>query len=175
MPLMQFSTLVLPAPFGPIKASSSPASTCSDTSVSTVRPPNRSDKRSTASSAMRMLLPQRAIAAALLAAGLPQIGPLDLAPAAQLGGGPLQRDAAVLEHVTVVGDRQRHADILLHKQDSDAELPPDARDAPRQILDHDRGEAERQLVHQQQFGLADDGAAESQHLALATGKQPRDP
>ena len=52
---------------------------------------------------------------------------------------------------------------------------PDARDAPRQILDHDRGEAERQLIHQQQLGLADDGAAERQHLALATGQQPRDP
>ena len=33
MPLMQLSTLVLPAPFGPISASSSPASTASDTSV----------------------------------------------------------------------------------------------------------------------------------------------
>src|SRR6185437_2140333 len=124
MPLMQLSTLVLPPPFGPIRASSSPASTCSDTSVSTVRPPNRSDRRSTDSSAMRALrarrLPQRAIAAALLAARLAQVGLLDLAPAAQIGSGALQHDAAVLEHVAVIGDSQRHADVLLDQQHSDA-------------------------------------------------------
>ena len=38
---MQLSTLVLPAPFGPISANSSPASTANDTPSSTVRPPKR--------------------------------------------------------------------------------------------------------------------------------------
>src|SRR5690242_20709599 len=108
MPLMQLSTLVLPAPFGPINARSSPGSTCSDTSVSTVRPPKRSDRRSTASSAMRMLLLERAIAAALLAAGLPEIRLLDLSPAPKLGGRPLERDPSVLQHIAIVGDAERH-------------------------------------------------------------------
>src|SRR5215471_2556141 len=139
MPLMQFSTLVLPAPFGPISASSSRASTCNDTSFSTVRPPKRSERCSTASSAMGTLrsgrMPQRAIAAALLAGRLPEIGRLDFAPATQLGGGALQHDAAILDHVAVVGDGQRHPDILLHQQDGDAELASDLRDAPCQILD----------------------------------------
>ena len=48
-------------------------------------------------------------------------------------------------------------------------------DAPRQVLDHDRREAERQLVDQQQLGLAHDGAAERQHLAFATRQQPGEP
>ena len=38
---MQLSTLVLPAPFGPISANSSPGSTAKDTSSSTVKPPKR--------------------------------------------------------------------------------------------------------------------------------------
>src|SRR6185436_11287189 len=117
MPLMQLSTLVLPAPFGPIRASSSPASTCSDTSVRTVRPPNRSDRCSIASSAMGRLpfrsLSERAIAAALLAAGLAEIRLLDFAPATQFGGGALEHDAAAFEHVAVIGDCERHADVLL--------------------------------------------------------------
>src|SRR5215831_16802074 len=125
MPLMQLSTLVLPAPFGPIRASNSPGSTCSDTSVSTVSPPNRSDRRSTVSSAMRMLPPERAVAAALLATSLAQIRLLDLAPAAQFGGRPLQRDATVLKDVAVIGNGERHADVLLHQQHGDAKLLPD--------------------------------------------------
>ena len=42
------------------------------------------------------------------------------------------------------------------------------------IFDHDRGEAERELVDQQQLGPADDGARERQHLPLAAGQQPAD-
>src|SRR5512147_2132996 len=169
MPLMQLSTLVLPAPFGPISAKSSPASTCSDTSVSTARPPNLSDRPSTLSSATRRLPPrrvaQRAIAAPLLAACLAEIGFLDLAPAAQLGGGALEHDAAALQHIGVVGDGERHAGILLDQQHGDAELLADAGEAARQLLDHERRQAQRQLVDQQQLGLAQDGAGEREHLA----------
>src|SRR4029078_8021182 len=101
---MQLSTLVLPAPFGPIRASSSPASTCSDTSLSTASPPNRSERRSISSSGMRMLPPERAIAAALLAAGLAEVGFLNFPPAAQLGGRTLEHDTTVLDDVAVVGN-----------------------------------------------------------------------
>src|SRR5215470_8242125 len=115
MPLMQFNTLVLPAPFGPIRASSSRASICSDTSLSTARPPNRRERCSTASSIMATVLsgrmPQRTVAAALLAGRLPEIGFLDFAPAAQVGSAAFQHDAAVLDHVAVVGDAERHPDI----------------------------------------------------------------
>jgi hypothetical protein len=41
---MQLSTLVLPAPFGPINANSSPDSMANDTWSRTTRPPKRSDR-----------------------------------------------------------------------------------------------------------------------------------
>src|SRR3981189_728348 len=52
MPLTQLSTLVLPAPLGPINANSSPAASASDTPSRTVRPPNRNVRRSISSSAI---------------------------------------------------------------------------------------------------------------------------
>src|SRR6516225_2808739 len=169
MPLTQLSTLVLPAPFGPISASSSPASTWSDTSVRTASPPNRKDSCSTESStigALRRPLSQRPVAPAFLATGLTEIGLLNLAPPAQLGGRAFQYDAPVLEDVAVIGDGERDACVLLHQQNGDAELLPDARDPPHQILDDDRRQSQRQFVDQKQFGLADNGAAERQHLPL---------
>src|ERR1700683_3354022 len=96
MPLMQLRTLVLPAPFGPISASNSPARTVSDTSVSTASPPKRSDKCSTASSLTRPLqcgvMTHGAIGTPLRPAGLAEIGFLDLAPAAQLRGRAFEHD-----------------------------------------------------------------------------------
>src|SRR5581483_8633131 len=179
MPLMQLSTLVLPAPLGPISASSSPASTCSDTSLSTASPPKRSDRCSTASSAMRPLrgrrVPQCAIAAALLAARLTEVGLLDLAAAAQLCGAALQHDPAVFQDIAVVGDGQSRADVLLDQEYRDAELFSDVGEPPRQVLDQYRGKSERQLVDQQQLRLADDGAAKRQHLPLAAGEQTGQP
>src|SRR5215212_4993504 len=49
---MQLSTLVLPAPLGPIRANNLPLSTAKDTSWRTVSPPKRSVRCSTASSAI---------------------------------------------------------------------------------------------------------------------------
>ncbi len=47
-------------------------------------------------------------------------------------------------------------------------------EAAQQVLHDDRRQAERELVDQQQFGPAHDGAAERQHLPLAAGKQAAD-
>src|SRR5262249_44805445 len=161
----QLRTLVLPAPFGPIKASNSPASTCSDTSVSTVRPPKWRERCSTVSSAMWASLPrrmpQRTIAPALLAAGLAHIGLLDFGPAAQIGAGTFKYDAAVLKDVAIVGDGKRDTDILLHSQNRNTEFPLYAGYAPCKVFDQYRCQAQRQLVHQQQLGLAYNSAAES--------------
>ena len=44
----------------------------------------------------------------------------------------------------------------------------------QQVLHHDRREAERELVHQQQLRPADEGARQRQHLPLAAGEQPAD-
>src|SRR5262252_2261052 len=128
MPLTQLSTLVLPAPFGPISANSSPGSTLSDTRSSTVRPPKRSVRLSIASSAIPSPAPaillHVAVAPALLCAPLPagaaEIELLDIGVAAQALRRAVEHDAAALHHVAVVGDRERHGRALLDQQDGDA-------------------------------------------------------
>src|SRR5215218_1118303 len=101
MPLMQLSTLVLPAPFGPISANSSPALTLNDTSSSTVSPPKRSVRCAISSSAIpspaAAVLFDLAIAAAALA-GLAEIKLLHVFMVAQPFGGAVKHDPAVLHH-----------------------------------------------------------------------------
>src|SRR5436189_102971 len=103
MPLMQLSTLVLPAPFGPISANSSPRSARSDTRSSTCRPPKRSDKASSSSSAIpspgAAILLHSAIAAPFRAASLAEIEFLDVVVLAQPCAVAVEHDAAVLQHV----------------------------------------------------------------------------
>src|SRR4051812_11007791 len=103
MPLMQLSTLVLPAPFGPISANSSPAATVNDTPSSTVRPPKWSDRRSSASSAIpspaAAILLDVAVGAApagRIAGHLAKIEFLDVRMRAQALGAAVEHDAAIL-------------------------------------------------------------------------------
>src|SRR3982074_1702072 len=172
MPLTQLRTLVLPAPVWPMSENSSPPSTASDTPSSTVRPPKRNVRRSSASSAIpspaAAILLHVAVVPALAALGA-EIELLDVGMAAQALGGAVEHDPAVLHHITVVGDFQRHGRALLHDQNGDAELAPDFDQPAQQVLHHDRGEAERQLVDQQQLRTADEGACQRQHLPLAAG------
>src|SRR5215813_11002208 len=171
---MQLSTLVLPAPFGPISARSSPSSAANDTSSSTVSPPNRRVRASTASSAIPPPAPAILLDVAVAlarATSLPEIEFLDVGMTAQPLGGAVEHDAAVLHHVTVVGDRQRDRGALLDQQDGDVELSPDLAETLRQFLDHDRRKAERQLVDQEQLRSAHQRAAERQHLPLAARQQ----
>ena len=85
------------------------------------------------------------------------------------GGGALEYDAAVLKDVSIIGNAERDPNILLHQQKRNTEFLPYAGHTPRQILDQDRCQAQRQLVHQQQLGLANDSTAKRQHLAFASG------
>src|SRR5712692_6079151 len=177
MPLTQLSTLVLPAPFGPINANSSLAPTASETPSSTVRPPKRSVRRSISSSAIpspaAAILLHVAVAPALAAAAA-EVEFLDVGMAAQALGRAIEHDPAVLHDVAVVGDFERHRRALLDDQDGDAELAPDFGEPAEQVLHHDRRQAERELVDQQQFGPAHNGAAERQHLPFAAGEQAAD-
>src|ERR1044072_8630617 len=137
MPLMQLSTLVLPAPFGPISANSSPRATRSDTRSSTCRPPKRNDNASISSSAIpspgAAILLHGAIAAPFRAAGLAEVEFLDIAMLAQPCAVAVEHDAAVLQHVAVVCDRKRRRSALLDDHDRDAELVPDLHDARHQV------------------------------------------
>src|SRR5262245_18757849 len=170
MPLMQLSTLVLAAPFGPIRANSSPAATANDTPSRTVRPPKRSVRRSTANSAIpspaAAVLLDVAVAAAL-AGSLAEVELLDVAMLAQALGGAVEHDAAVLHHVGVVGDVEGEGGALLDGQDGQLELALYIVQAAQQILDRHWRETERQLVDQQQFGAADQRAGNGEHLPLA--------
>src|SRR6266850_437711 len=110
MPLMQLSTLVLPAPFGPISASSSLGPTPNETRSSTVSPPNRRVSVSTASSAIPPPAPAVLLDVAVAPARtgrLAEIEFLDVRVAAQPRGVAVEHDAAVLHHIAVVRDGER--------------------------------------------------------------------
>src|SRR6516165_10659877 len=152
MPLMQLSTLVLPDPFGPISANSSPRSTKKETSSSTTRPPNRRLRCSTASSAIP---PPRPAILLDLAIGAPpatrltEVKFLYVLMTPQALAVAIEHDAAVLHHVCVIGNREREACALLDEQDANAELIADHQQLLRQLPHDDRSKAQRQLVHQQ--------------------------
>src|SRR5882672_4882995 len=178
MPLMQLSTLVLPAPFGPISAKSSPGAAENDTSSSTTSPPNRRVRRSTASSAIPPPAPAILLdvpVAAARARAAAEVELLHVGMLAQAVGGAVEHDAAVLHHVAVVGDRERDRGALLDQQDGEVELASNLPQPLRQILDHDRRKAERELVDQQELGPAQQRAAERQHLPLAARQQAAEP
>src|SRR5712691_11206783 len=174
---MQLSTLVLPAPFGPTRANSSPGRVANDTSSRTLKPPNRSVRRSTARSAIpppaAAILLDGAVAPPL-AAGVAEVELLDVRVAPEPVAVAVEHDAPVLHDVTVVGDVERDRGALLDHQDRHAELAADVEEPPHQIVDDDRGEAERQLVHQQEVGPTHDGACEREHLPLAAGQEAAD-
>src|SRR5262245_11296518 len=126
---MQLSTLVLPAPLGPISARSSAGSTVNDTPSSTARPPKRRLRPPMSSSAIPSpaapILLDGAVAAPPTAGRLAEIEFLDIRVAAQALAVAVEHDAAVLHHIAVVGDAERHGRALLHQQDGDPELRAD--------------------------------------------------
>src|SRR5215470_7868441 len=119
---MQLRTLVLPAPFGPIRANSSPGSTAKEMPSSTTRPPNRSVSRSTSISAIpppaATILFDGAVAAPV-ARRLAKIELLDVAVRHQPRAVAVEHDPSILEHVAVVGDLQRHGGALLDDDEGD--------------------------------------------------------
>src|SRR5262245_43691736 len=172
---MQLSTLVLPAPFGPIRANSSPGSTAKETPSSTTRPPKRSVSPSISISAIpspaAAILLHVAIAAPV-ARRVAEIELLDVAVRQQARAIAVEHDASVLQHIAIVGDRERHGGALLDDHDGDAELVADLLEPRHQVLDHDRRKAERQFVDQQKLRLAHQRARNREHLALTAGEEP---
>src|SRR5437899_2125001 len=114
MPQMQFSTLVLPAPLGPMSATSSRGSRANEIRSSTCSPPKASDSSRSSSSA----IPAPAAAVLLdLAIAAPRAGPAevelrDVGVRTQPLRRAVEHHAAVLHHVAVIRDRQRHARVL---------------------------------------------------------------
>src|SRR5688572_13662660 len=80
-----------------------------------------------------------------------------------------ERHLALLHQVKMLGDLQRHVRVLLHQENADAvavQLDDDAED----LFHHQRREAERGLVHEQQLRPAHQRARHRQHLLLTAGK-----
>src|SRR5262249_11735973 len=177
MPLTQLSTLVLPAPLGPMSANSSPGSTASEMSSSTVRPPNRSVRRSIASSAIpspvAAILLDVAVARSL--SGLAsQVELLNVGMIAQPLGGAVEHDLAILHDVAVIGNLQRDGGTLLNHENGDGELATNISEPRQQILDYRRSKAERELIDQQELRRADNRTRQREHLPFAAGKKPTD-
>src|SRR5215472_17956218 len=140
MPLMQLSTLVLPAPFGPMSANSSPGSTAKETLSSTTRPPNCRHRCSTASSAIPpprpailLDLPIRAA----LTARLTEIEFLHVLVALQALAITVEHNAAVFHDIGVVRDRQSNTGALLDEENGNAQFIADRQQLLRQFAHGD--------------------------------------
>ena len=75
-------------------------------------------------------------------------------------------DAAVFQHVAVIGHVQGGGGELLHQQHGHA-LAFQARDDAEHFLDQDGRQAHRRFVEQDHFWVQHDGARHGQHLLLA--------
>src|SRR5262245_65674275 len=108
---MQLSTLVLPAPLGPIKANSSPGSIANETPSSPTRPPKCSVSPSISISAIpspaAAILLHLAIAAPV-ARRVAEIELLNIAVRQQSRSVAVEHDASVLQDIAMVGDCERH-------------------------------------------------------------------
>src|SRR5215467_13877994 len=139
---MQLKALVLPAPLGPIRANSWPASTLNDRRSNTVSPPKRRLRFSTSSSAIpppaAAVLLDVAIAAARPGAGAAHIELLDVGMALEPLDLAVKHGAAVLQHVTVIGKFQRHCRALLHQHHGNAELALHLNDPRHEVVDYHR-------------------------------------
>src|SRR5262249_29538878 len=141
MPLMQLSTLVLPAPLGPIKANSSAGAKVSEMPSSTVRPPKARRRSSISSSAIPPPLPavllDAAIAAALPSLRLPQIELAHVGVITEPPGAAVEHDATVFQDVAVVDHGERQGGVLLDEQQGHRQRAADAHQGLIDVLDHD--------------------------------------
>src|SRR5207237_6113298 len=149
MPQMQLSTLVLPAPFGPMSASSSPLSSANETPSSTLRPPKARCSSRSSSSAIPAAAPAVSLHLAVAAphAAAAVIYLRDVGVRTQPLGSAVEHHVAVLHPVAVVRALQRHAGILLDEEERHAKLAAYRLQPLHQLLDQQRGEALRELVH----------------------------
>ena len=175
---MQLSTLVLPAPFGPISANNSPAATDERHVVEHGQPAEaQTTDRSivelshTTSAMRRYCLTSRYERRS--PAGLAKIELLDVLVAREPLAVAVEHDAAVLHHIA--HSRRSSSAAAALCSTSRIAMPsssPDREQTPRQILHDDGREAERQLVDQQQLGRHISARGDRQHLPLAARQQP---
>ena len=96
-------------------------------------------------------------------------GPQELGVIAHLGRRPREADGPRVHDVDPVGHRDGHVDRLLDEEDRG----PGVAQGPHgveELLHHQRGQAERELVDQQQRRGGQQGHGQGQHLLLAAGE-----
>src|SRR5215468_9321000 len=154
-----FSSVVLPAPLGPITESRSPWLTSRLTLLTACTPPNdletsRISRRALMRSREPALPPavvlHVAVALALPDAGEPQIELLDVLVIADGAGVAIEHDAARLHHVAVLRVLERHGGVLLGEQDRDLFFPVEATHDLEDLGHQHGGQPHRWLVQQHQ-------------------------
>ena len=101
-----------------------------------------------------------------------EVPPLEVGVASQLVRRQRGDDAAVRDHDDLVGEGQRHAEVLLHHEQVHAFV---AQAATRldELVHDDGGEALRRFVHDQEPRLGHECPGHRQHLLLAPRETAR--
>src|SRR3990170_7939311 len=174
--------VVFPAPFGPITDSSSPRRTSRLTRLTAWTPPKAIETPAISScvtGSMRrpvsgqpplatMVMLDVAVALALADSRQPQVELLDVFVVADRLGVAIEHDPAVLHDVSVLGEAERHGDILLCEQDRHVLLPIQAADDLEDLLHQHRREPHGGLVEEHELGGRHERAPDGEHLLLAT-------
>src|SRR5262249_25544858 len=90
-------------------------------------------------------------------------GPDLLAP--EVARPPLEGDPALAQAIQPIAGAERAADVLLDEERGRA-LPGDGGQRAVDLVDHRRGQAERELVEQEEPGVGHQRAPDGQHLLL---------
>ena len=93
----------------------------------------------------------------------------DVGPVEQVLGRAGEAELALLHEHGAVGELQRDVDRLLDHHDGEAG-GVDRLHHVDELADHGGGQAERQLVDQEELGVGDERLAHGQHLLLAAGE-----
>src|SRR2546427_12256615 len=168
-PMMTLKVVDLPAPFGPITATTSPAFTWSETSWRTWRDPYPASTWWSSRSARAL---ETAPAAILAPAA--EVGLEDALVALDLGGRPLGDLHAPVHDEDPLAVVHDHVHVVLDDHDRLA-LPLQPVDVVEQVLEQRSVHAGRRLVQQDQVGVGHGRPRELQELLLPVGKAPAIP
>ena len=95
---------------------------------------------------------------------------LQLAVRGELGSRQQAGDAPVHHHGDVVGDVERHAEVLLDQQHRDVAVVGKRLQHADDLLDDDRRQTFRRLVHHQHPRVEQQRTRDREHLLLASGQ-----
>src|SRR6266571_3919812 len=101
-----------------------------------------------------------------------EVRPAERVQIEQLAGGPLPRDAPLLQHVPVVRDPEGLVRVLLDREDREARLSQPA-DRLEDFRDDLRGESEARLIEDEDLRARHQRSADRDHLLLASAEPER--